>query len=199
MEKKLKLVTEKKQNQSELISEKPISEFSPRMKFGTLIKRARRRRKKMLRDVAEQIDVTAMVISEVERGHRPLSWESVEIICGYLEVPDIEIFQQALMEFHYWVWNEKKEFVLSEQTEQVSSIFPQYDIVELVTAMKGNISTMDIAKGALERANRVMRVSGYEKDAEMCAQALLLLDASAQVSLGLLENPPDPLPDSESK
>jgi|GEM_PF-1048502 len=184
--------------------EKPILEIPPRMRLGTLIRRARIRAKKSLQEMADVLSedgFTPVVLGEVERGKRPVSWDQVDSICHYLDV-NPEIFHQALMQFHHEIWSGQKvaKVVLEEQIEKVTSLPLNYDTVELVSALRNAISSMDIGKGALERASRIIRHSScggpfeFVRDAEMAAQASVLLDSSMHIAQVILENPPEAVP-----
>lgn len=167
------------------------------MRLGELIRHFRLRAKRSLRETADALGTTQTVLAEVERGRRPLSWAQVESLCAYLDVPDHDEFHMALTQFHRQIWSRDDDplVTLVEQIEQVASSPHGYDVVELVAALKSAISTMDIARGALERANRVIchldRGSfpdEFSKDSEVIAQVSLLLGASLGVARWVLEH-----------
>jgi transcriptional regulator with XRE-family HTH domain len=176
------------------------------MRLGTLIRRARLKKGKNLRETAEALDVSNVMLGEIERGRRPASWEMVEEICDYLDVLDPSIFHAALTQFHHEVWSgDRPKVILEEQTEKLSSIPIDRDPVELVVALQGAISSMDIAKGVLERTCRIIRHPNcgskpYEfvRDAEIAAHASMLLEASMSVARCVLNNPASELPQDES-
>lgn len=168
-----------------------------------MIRRARLKAGKNLRETAEALEVTHVVLGEMERGRRPCSWEQVEVLCEYLDVPNPEMLHAALTQFHHDIWSGQKgpKVILEEQLERVASVPLDYDMVELVAALRSAITSMDIGKGALERACRIIRHPDcgsvpYEfvRDAEMTAQASMLLEASMNVARRVLENPPEPIP-----
>jgi hypothetical protein len=158
--------------------------------------------KKSLRDTAEALEVTHVVLGEMERGRRPMSWDQVEIIALYLDTQEPPL-HAALTQFHHAIWSGQKgpRVLLEEQTERVASVPLDYDMVELAAALRSAISSMDIGQGALERASRIIRHPDcgsvpYEfvKDAEMTAQASMLLEASLNMAKMVLENPPELIP-----
>lgn len=170
------------------------------------MRRARLKAKRNLRETAEVLEVTHVVLGEIERGRRPLSWEQVETLCQYLDVPDPERLHAALTQFHHEIWSGQKGpgVILEEQIERVASLPLDCDVVEVVAALRSAISSMDIAKGALERANRIIRHPNcgsypYEfvKDSETMAQASLLLEASMSVAQRVLSSPSQPIPEPE--
>ena len=58
------------------------------MSFGELIRSSRRRLDKSLQDVADALGVTAVYVSEVERGKRPpFTSERLTALAQVLELP----------------------------------------------------------------------------------------------------------------
>lgn len=170
------------------------------------MRRARLRAKRNIRETAEALEVSHVVLGEIERGRRPLSWEQVETLCQYLDVPNPELWHAALTQFHHEIWSGQKGpgVILEEQIEKVASLPLDCDVVEVVAALRSAISSMDIAKGALERANRIVRHPNcgsypgeFVRDSETMAQASLLLEASMSVAQRVLKSPTQPLPEPE--
>jgi len=135
-----------------------------------------------------------------------MSWEQMETLCEYLEVSDPTVFHEALIQFSHDLWAGKPSgrVMLEEQTEKMTSIPLDYDEVEVVAALRNAVSSMDIARGALERAHRIIRhpscgSTPYEflRDAGMAARASLLLAASIGVAQRVLESTPITIPDSD--
>lgn len=203
-----------KENKTELrlveefeLEEKPINAYPLGMRLGAMVRRSRLRSGKTLQQVVEALvddGFTKDMLVNVERGRLPLSVEQVESFWDFTgHQYSLEEMQSALVDFHRSVWMKQSGELkrLVEQTEKVTTLSPQYDQTELLMALKMAISTMDTASWALSRTMRLLRSMSLfnrpelNRDVEMAASGVFVLDATKQHILTLLENPPESLPD----
>lgn len=111
--------------------ERPIEEVPSRARFGVLIRRARNKAKRSLRDVANsvfetppdgQADRRHVWLGELERGKRPPNEALVDAISENLEI-DRELLMSAAQEWHKAIHSEGS-FVLGDMTVKVTSLAP---------------------------------------------------------------------------
>lgn len=185
-------------NEIKLVDEL-VSDYPPLKRLGVLVRRTRLKSGKNLDVVVEDLKddgFSKSMLSSVESGRLPLSWEQIDILCDYFGVHP-EAFRGALVGWHRAIWMEKKPGVrLAEQFEKVSKVPSEYDQAELVSALENAISTMGIAQGVMEKMARIVRhFSSFQRDAVMAAEVSLLLGSSQNFLLSVLENPTVSIPE----
>ncbi len=88
----------------ETTPETPLDQLPPRMRLGTMIRRGRIRREKSLREVAEIVGLSEVVLGQIERGIVPVKADHLQQIASVTGC-DWEALLQAAREFHVETWS----------------------------------------------------------------------------------------------
>ena len=86
----------------------PIAEIEPRYRLGTLIRRYRVNAEKSLREMAEYLDVSPVVLGEVERGLAILQAGKLQEVAAFLKVR-YDPLLEAARDWHGAIWAEQKK------------------------------------------------------------------------------------------
>lgn len=91
--------------------EVPVDQVPARHRLGLLIRRARVRAEKSLKEVAEIVGVSLVQLGEVERGLIPIGTEHLRAIAD-LTRADYDELVQAARDFHTAVWEKPGEGIM---------------------------------------------------------------------------------------
>ena len=102
----------------------PISQMEPRKRLGELLRRHRASAGKSLHDVAEHLDLSEVVLGEVENGMATLPAGKLQELAGYLKVR-YDPLLEAARDWHNAVWQEQNKgggVRLAEMTTKTTSL-----------------------------------------------------------------------------
>jgi transcriptional regulator with XRE-family HTH domain len=187
----VELQQEMSQAVRQVVQEEKVVEYERpwRGTFGELIREARLRAGKTLDDIEQGLvdeGFTRAMLAAVERGRRPVTWDQMGILCGFLDVEDQLPFERALVEYHHALWEDRPSRVTVVGQSLEARVVPTDDPVELVEALKSTVAAMDVGHGALVRIQQMLREQGAVNESLMAGRAAVLLSATRGLAQGVL-------------
>lgn len=109
---------------SKSVPEVPIDQVDPRLRLGTLIRRARSGVGKGLKEVSDVLGISAVTLGQVERGMMPMSTDQLQQVASLTGV-DYECLVQAAREFNSSIWSgTAADFRMVESDGEAKMLFP---------------------------------------------------------------------------
>lgn len=151
--------------------EKPIAEIEPRYRLGIMIRRFRVNAGKGLTETAEHLEMSKVVLGEVERGMATMAAGKLQELARYLNVR-YDPLLEAARDWHNAVWEEQDKeggVQLAEMTTQTASL-RSHD-VEAESAME--LALIKAADELVFMANVAREISIRAENTAMEVRSLL--------------------------
>jgi len=166
----------------------PIADIPPRQRLGTLIRRYRVNAEKGLRETAEFLDVSPILLGEVERGLAILQAGRLQELAGFLKVR-YEPLLEAARVWHQAIWNEQQKagVQLTDMKTDTASVRPRDVAAE---------SEMELA--LIQAADELVFMANITREVSIRAERTALEVRQLLERRGVLMPEPPPLEGPET-